>query len=254
MKEYNKSQVAAGNVNEWMLQKLARAWQSTHGLVADGLIGPDTIQALLNDREDEIEGVDCHPILRAALEVAAEDVGKGEVGGNNSGPYVENLLGLKWDGNNDDDGAWCAAFVSNCLNLGAEKVGEGLPIALSFGAKALYNNMQIKSQTPEVGDVVCWDRGALNDDGTKSWQGHVGLVERVEGNLFFTIEGNVGTFPSKVRRFQYDLENETRLEGFGRLASHVKTDEGAEGSTVETGPKLKRGKKKRSKLSPFEGD
>ena len=247
MKQYNKKQVASGNVNEWMLTKLAKAWQSAHGLVADGLIGRNTIQSLLNDREDQIEGVSCHPILKHALLVASDDVGKGEEGGNNSGPYVEGLLGLQWDGNNDDDGAWCAAFVSSCLEQGAKKAGLDVPVKLSFGAKALFNSMEVKSNRPEVGDVVCWDRGPLNEDGSKSWKGHVGLVERVDGDLFFTIEGNVGSFPSKVRRFQYSLENEGRLEGFGRFAEAKKPAPVDGGLASDDNQKSKRSKKRRSK-------
>ena len=246
MKEYNKNQVACGNVNEWMLQKLAKAWQSTHGLVADGLIGANTIQALLNDREDEIEGLNCHPTQKFALSVASSEVGQGEEGGNNSGPYVENLLGLKWDGNNDDDGAWCAAFVSHCLSEGSKEAGIPLNISLSNGAKALYNGMEVKSQTPMAGDVVCWDRGALNTDGSKTWQGHIGIVERVDGGLFFTIEGNVGGYPSKVRRFQYDLKNETRLEGFGRLAP-IKEDNQSDDSTTLSSRKESRSKRRKQK-------
>ena len=217
--DYNKNQVLSGHVNEWMLSKLAAAWQSNNGLIADGKIGPKTIDALMRDKEYDHSELDCDPVMQAALKIASKDVGKGEEGGNNSGPYVEALLGKEWDGNNDDDGAWCAAFVSHCIRVGAASLGVAVPVKLSFGAKALFANFPEKDMRPQVGDVVCWDRGKLNADGTKSWMGHIGLVERVDGNMFFTIEGNVGAYPSKVRRFQYNLDNETRLEGFGRLAS-----------------------------------
>ena len=58
---------------------------------------------------------------------------------------------------------------------------------------------------------MCWDRG---DPG--SWQGHIGFVERVEDGVLYTVEGNVGSYPSKVKRFMHDLSSQSRLEGYGR--------------------------------------
>lgn len=216
MSEYNADRVKSGLIQEWMLREATACWQSAHGLVADGLLGPNTEQAMVDAREDDIEG-DCPELSKGALCVARSDVGKGEEGGNNSGPYVEMLFGKTYDGDDDDDGAWCAAFVSHCFEVASKELNIELPIKLSYGAKALYSSFPIKSKTPNAGDVVCWDRGPLNADGTKSWQGHIGIVERVDGQIFHTIEGNVGSYPAKVRRFQYDLETQTRLEGFGRL-------------------------------------
>ena len=239
--KYNVNRVRSGHINEWMLSELAKDYQAKHGLLADGLIGPVTIQSLLNQREDSMEVVPSNAILAASLKIAQSDIGKGEEGGNNSGPYVEMILGKKYDGNPDDDGAWCAAFVSHCLKKGAEAAGVKLPVKTSFGAKQLFSNMSEKDMTPQVGDVVCWDRGPLNEDGSKSWMGHVGIVERVEGNIFHTIEGNKGSYPSVVRRFQYDIRHESRLEGFGRIAQKkarpkkAKPQEDSESATNSNG-------------------
>lgn len=211
--DYNKSRVESGEITEWMLERMVSLWQSENGLVADGKCGPDTQSALFNTRESEIE-YECSFLAAESLGVAKSQIGQGEVGGNNSGPYVEMLLHKEYDGDDDDDGAWCAAFVSFCIS---EASGRQPPFEMSFGAKAIFGNAAAfgsKSMTPKAGDIVCWDRGSLNPDGTKSWQGHVGFVERVDGDIFYTIEGNKGSYPSKVARFKYELSKESRLEGF----------------------------------------
>tara|TARA_R110001592_G_scaffold72890_4_gene222715 strand:- start:1388 stop:2035 length:648 start_codon:yes stop_codon:yes gene_type:complete len=211
--EYNTEKVNNGDIPEWMLEKMVSLWQSEHGLVADGKCGPNTQAALFDERESEMEYEQTF-LAAASLKVAAALIGEGEVGGNNSGPFVEMLLHKEYDGDDDDDGAWCAAFVSFCIS---EASGESPPFEMSFGAKSIFRNAASfgsKSMTPSPGDIVCWDRGSLNADGSKSWQGHVGFVERVDGDIFYTIEGNKGSFPSKVMRFKYELSRQSRLEGF----------------------------------------
>ena len=219
MEEYNKERVEAGQINEWMLIEMVSAWQEEHGLLADGLCGPVTVQHLFDSRETVMEA-DCSEIHKMALSVARSCLGYGEVGGNNSGEFVEMLLNKDFDGDDDDDGAWCAAFISHCFEKGAERLGLELPFETSFGAKSIFRKIGQAGtcgNTPRVGDVVCWDRGRLNPDGTKSWMGHVGIVERVDNGVIHTIEGNRGNYPSKVRRFKYQLDGEDRLEGFARI-------------------------------------
>lgn len=209
---YNTEQVESGNLTEWMLEKMVSFWQSENGLTVDGQCGPKTQAELFDQREGEIEG--CSELAAESLRIARSLLGEGEVGGNNSGPFVEMLLGKEYDGDDDDDGAWCAAFVSHCISKAA---GGAPPFAMSFGAKAIFKsagNYGAKSMDPKPGDIVCWDRGKLNPDGSKSWQGHVGFVESVDGDILTTIEGNKGRYPSKVKRFRYELSEETRLEGF----------------------------------------
>tara|TARA_Y100001973_G_scaffold106348_1_gene183689 strand:+ start:31318 stop:31965 length:648 start_codon:yes stop_codon:yes gene_type:complete len=210
---YNTSRVETGEIKEWMLERMVALWQSENGLSPDGQCGPKTQAALFDQRESEIEHA-CSPLAARSLEIARSLVGQGEEGGNNSGPFVEMLLGKEYDGDDDDDGAWCAAFVSHCISQAS---AGAPPFPMSFGAKAIFKNAGnygSKSMEPKVGDIVCWDRGKLNADGTKSWQGHVGFVERVDGDIITTIEGNKGRYPSKVKRFKYELSAESRLEGF----------------------------------------
>ena len=219
MSDYNKERVQSGEISEWMLKEFIADWQSERGLIADGLCGPKTVKALFDEREDNME-LSCSELHKFALQEAKSCLGKGESGGNNSGEFVEALFNKEYDGDDDNDGAWCAAFISHCFEEAAERCGLELPFSTSWGAKALFSKIKAAGSgdsTPRVGDVVCWDRGKLNPDGSKSWMGHIGIVERVEGGIIHTIEGNRGSYPSLVRRFKYHLETEDRLEGFARV-------------------------------------
>ena len=159
------------------------------------------------------------------LEVAREEIGNGEEGGNNAGPHVARYkrrsLGLDDD---KDQGSWCASFLSWCIEEACGRMGIAMPIRPSHGAKQLGKRIAAagsKVEVPMPGDVVVWDRGKLKPGGKPSWMGHVGIVERVElgagtstPSILHTIEGNVGAFPSVVRRFAHDLSREDRIELF----------------------------------------
>ncbi len=143
-----------------------------------------------------------------ALEVALGELGQGETRGNNRGPRITVYRrGL------DVDAPWCAAFVSWCFEEAAERLLIEMPFERSHGAKRLFRIIAragYRVETPARGDVVLWDRGAAG-----SWQGHVGIVSAVEGNVFRSVEGNRGTFPSRVREYLHEL-GEGRLVGFAR--------------------------------------
>jgi len=210
--EYNKRQMDQGDFTQVMIAKLVEFWQSTHSLEVDGKCGPNSQESIVA----EIFGDpgDIGPLAAAALEIARREIGHGEEGGNNSGQWVAKYQRIEDDGNDDDDGAWCAAFVSYCFEEGAKAIGVQMPFARSGGAKKLFSNIAAsgsKVEHPKAGDVVCWDRG---DPG--SWEGHIGIVESVSDGILHTIEGNVGSYPAKVKRLSHDLSSETRLEGFAR--------------------------------------
>ena len=211
--EYNQKQIDQGKFTPDMIAQLVAFWQSNHDLGVDGKCGPNTQVSLQNATGVQPEPVSTVAGIRA-LEIAIENIGQGEEGGNNSGPLVERIKHLDYDGDDDDDGAWCAAFVSWCFGQAYAELGEPMPFAYSQGAKATWKNVGNAGSFPSEpapGDVVCWDRG---DPG--SWQGHIGFVEKVENGILYTVEGNVGSYPSKVRRFQHVLADQTRLEGYGR--------------------------------------
>lgn len=148
----------------------------------------------------------------AALDVARRELGQGESRHDNDGADVRRFAKM-----DRSPGNWCAAFVSYCLEEGATHgLGRPLPLERSHGARQLWKRCGKAGAFvahPLPGDVVCWWRVSLTD-----WRGHVGLVSRVEdgGHAFWSIEGNKGRFPSRVREFGHEL-GEHQLLGFARL-------------------------------------
>jgi hypothetical protein len=186
-------------------------------LVVDGKVGPHTAWAI-KARLDNISSAETTfglPPLpaggsaagRAALKVAIADMvaGRGESGSNNSGPDVANYLartGLQPPNN------WCAAFVSHCFR---EALGHNAVFGYVPGAQEVHNRMRqlghaytaSLSNPPQPGDIIVWKRVDPNNPVHTGWYGHIGLVHSFgDGNLW-TIEGNKGTFPSKVKAFRY---------------------------------------------------
>lgn len=84
---------------------------------------------------------------------------------------------------------WCACFVSWCANE-AGLIEQGLVPKFSYcpdGIKWFRENGRWldRRSMPQAGYIVFFD---WNLDGTAD---HVGIVEKVEGNVIYTIEGNV---------------------------------------------------------------
>ena len=207
---YNQKQMDTGELRDDHILTMVESFQQANGLKVDGYCGPKTLAAI--ERQWPYE--ESNDLGLTALAVAVECLGEGEVGGNNSGPFVEMLLGKEYDGDDDDDGAWCAAFVSHCFKEAAKLCKVELSFKTSFGAKRLFRNVAKAGQLVDIpvpGDIVCWDRGTPG-----SWQGHIGIVEKYEDGILHTIEGNTGRYPSKVRRLTHDLSKDKRLEGFAR--------------------------------------
>lgn len=144
--------------------------------------------------------------------VAAANVGYGELSKNNEGPFIAAIGGIQGR-------EWCATFAGYCIERAYTRMGLKAPMVRSASAKRLTKNVAalgVSFKDPhraKPGDLVCWHRGLLG------WQGHVGIVERVEEDgLIHTIEGNVGKFPAKVKRLVHDVSKE-RLYGFASLGA-----------------------------------
>lgn len=150
------------------------------------------------------------------VRIARGNLGFGEVEGNNKGPLMRNIGGK-------DGQEWCALFAGYCYRK-AHRVLAGVTLEWTtidglrpvIGAKALVKGAWAagaeRFTDPKLamfGDLICWHRRT----GPISWQGHVGIVEEVRDGLVHTIEGNVGAFPSKVKRLVHDVGKE-RLYGF----------------------------------------
>jgi len=137
---------------------------------------------------------------------AISELGNGETDGNNKGPDIKRY-------NNGYEAAWCAGFVSYIL----EESNVGL-FEYSLSAKAIYNEANRKNRItaiPKAGDLIIFHRG-----NPKSWQAHIGIIEKVDKDYIYTIEGNVGKFPAVVKRFKYNRNNIKNLIGFVDTSVH----------------------------------
>lgn len=133
---------------------------------------------------------------------ARAELGRGEARCDNCGADIKRY-GLR------EGQSWCAGFVSYVL----QKENPSFPrfhSARDFYRWGKENHKLTKKPAP--GDLIVFWRGNRN-----SWQGHVGIVERVESGRIHTIEGNTGTFPSFVKRVSYPADKIPQLLGFVRV-------------------------------------
>jgi len=137
---------------------------------------------------------------KSLVDTAIAEIGNGEIEANNKGKYVKLY-------NKDLEASWCAGFVSYCL----KKAG-----ITSFGyelsARKIYNKgkeLNILLKKPHAGCLIVFWRSKPT-----SWKGHIGIVEKVDNEYIHTIEGNVGKYPAKVKRFKYKKDSVPRLLGY----------------------------------------
>jgi hypothetical protein len=141
------------------------------------------------------------------LDVAISQLGVHEQPkGSNSGPEVDEYLKSVGIG---FPAAWCMAFVYWCV----KKSGIKNPLIRSGGVLSQWNvvDKKYKFAKPQVGDIFIMDYG--------KGLGHTGFVERVEGLIIHTIEGNTNDEGS---REGYEVCRRTReiskCRGFIRIA------------------------------------
>ena len=153
------------------------------------------------------------------LEFAEYQIGKGEEGINNSGPYIEAILST-FDA--EPPANWCAPFIWYCIeqtliqeNLIGSWIHESLKPFKTQSARAMFNvgkRLGWLVENPEPGDLFVQWRESKD-----SWMGHVGFVFRTPTENFIrTIEGNRGVFPAYVDVFSYPLPI-PRLLGYVRF-------------------------------------
>jgi hypothetical protein len=198
-------------------------------LVIDGEVGPLTrwaIDVALGRREapavPDREAVLADGLPAAgsssgwnALQVAKDELAKGagEKGSDNHGPDIKRYH--KVTGASEGD-SWCASFISYCFKEGN---GGTMPYGATAGARDTLGRFKAKGwdfaasvgNPPTAGDIIVWYRGPRN-----GWMGHIGIVSDYRDGIVYTIEGNRGSYPSKVRAFSYTLGQIDKLLGFGR--------------------------------------
>ena len=209
-------------------------------LVVDGKVGPNTRWALdcaLGRRSVEATiHVDLplvpaggSPTGRRALEKAIQEAvaGAGEEGSDNHGPDLRRY----YAGHGSEGQSWCAAFASYCFR---EAVGRDPVFGYLTGAQAIHNRMRklghaypaSLSKPPEPGDLFVWRRVDPQNLKKTSWQGHVGIVHGFSDGVLWTIEGNRGPYPSRVKPFRYSWSTlvvsaaNDRFKGMYGLSRH----------------------------------
>lgn len=117
------------------------------------------------------------------LSVARSQLGRAEEPrGSNWGPAVQGYLasvGITFPA------AWCMAFVYWCVDKACREAKEDNPLHRTGGVMAQWNAMRGKPHrvsTPRRGDLFVMSFG--------KGLGHIGFVERVQGDRIMTIEGN----------------------------------------------------------------
>lgn len=155
-----------------------------------------------------------------ALALAVQQLGqKEEPKGSNSGPMVNKYLlsvGLR------PGYAWCQAFVHWCYASVAARQNVPCPVIRTAGVKECWNKVA-KSQKIMAADARRKPEMIAPGDQFillfSTGGGHTGLVERIEGDVIFTIEGNSNEDGS---REGYEVVRHTRKLSDKALLGFIK--------------------------------
>lgn len=111
-----------------------------------------------------------------------------EVGGPNRGPWVRLYTG----GNEGDNWAWCAGFVSFILKQASDLMGTPMPIAGSVGCDQLASQAKAKNLfiAEQDGHETLRPGSLFLVRKTPTDWTHTGLVVEIQPEFFRTIEGN----------------------------------------------------------------
>jgi peptidoglycan hydrolase-like protein with peptidoglycan-binding domain len=113
-----------------------------------------------------------------------------EIGGQNRGPWVR----LYMDGNEGEQWAWCAGFVTHVLKQACDTLGAAMPIKKSFdcdvlvaAAKTANRFLSETKAAQRKGDLAGSFFVVRN---TPTDWNHIGVVTAAEPEIIRTIEGN----------------------------------------------------------------
>jgi hypothetical protein len=146
----------------------------------------------------------------AALAVLKCELGRGETLANNEGPDLDRYR------RGGPEGPWCAALQCYGIEEGAKVLSVPCPIRRTHNAKELWRRIAAAGcvlDGPQLGAFALYHRGAA---GAKT--GHICIVSAIgeKGAPWTSIDGNKGSFPSKVRPYPHEL-GEPGFIGFARL-------------------------------------
>lgn len=121
-------------------------------------------------------------LLRQQIhEIAANEIGVRETGGDNKGPEISGYLAYVGLG---DGYEWCAAFASWCYGQAGLSTPRNAWSPALFPKARRYTKVQLLK-----GDVRQADLFAIYSSQLKRIH-HVGLVKAVDGPMLVSVEGN----------------------------------------------------------------
>lgn len=148
-------------------------------------------------------------LAQKTLEIAIAQIGVQEIPKNsNSGPEVE--IYLKSVGLSRGY-SWCMAFIYWCTQKASVQTNLKNPLKKTGGVLDQYNSRPLLVHTtPNIGDIFILDLG--------KGLGHTGIIEKIDGAIIHTIEGNTNDNGSregyKVCRRKREIKT---IKGFIRL-------------------------------------
>lgn len=116
------------------------------------------------------------------ITVTRSQIGNQEIPkGSNWGKHVQKYLASVGIG---FAASWCMAFVYWCYQQACKEMGIENPLVKTGGVLRLWNEVpkRYKSKVPKRGCIFIMDYG--------KGLGHTGIVERIDGDTLYTIEGN----------------------------------------------------------------
>jgi uncharacterized protein (TIGR02594 family) len=140
------------------------------------------------------------PASQTAVLIAQRELGHGETTGNNRGSDIRRYLQGK------ENLPWCAGFVSHVLKQANITTYPYTLSSLKYYKTA--KEKRLLTNNPQAGDLIIF---------TRQGGGHIGIIEKVDNNFIYTVEGNVGNYPSKVKRVIYRKGNIKNLLGFAKI-------------------------------------
>lgn len=148
-------------------------------------------------------------IQSKALEIAITQLGVKEKGEDNHGPEVEKYLASIGLGAGN---SWCMAFVYWCYSEAGKAMAVANPMYKHGGVLKQWEQRGSKfgHVHPLIGDIFIMDFG--------KGLGHTGLVEKVDQDKIYTIEGNSNDEGSRegyevCRRYR----NRSKIKGYLRF-------------------------------------
>jgi hypothetical protein len=142
-------------------------------------------------------------IARQAWHLAVADIGQGEIGANNSGPWlIEKVRPNDGTGGAADTGGpWCASWVSYCYWRALRQARAFFGLELQLGFKTSRSALQLGNRMKATARVVTAQEARDGDLFFKEREGggHVGFVRAaLAGAKLPSLEGNVGKYPALV--------------------------------------------------------